>query len=244
MGQGSKLKDCFPRLYALEKNINACFKDRWSFINGFWKGLWDWRTEIRGRAQDDLLALEMLLSSSTFRMEGSDQWSWGWDKSGIFTVKQLSKLLHNSSGLNPGENALRFWSKLIPKKVNIFIRRLLKGAITTRWNLSQKGIMIPSLDCVLCGNNVETSDHCLFTCSFSSVLWKKVWAWWGIKAPLLTSVSFFKNLVHWMGTSRKLRDVFSAVCVVMLWQICRWRNNILFAGDDSANRKESEDPSL
>ncbi|KAJ9559906.1 hypothetical protein OSB04_005066 [Centaurea solstitialis] len=223
LGHGSKLKEIFPRLYALAKNKDACFKDR-------------------GRALDDLQALESLLSSSAFRSEGSDKWSWVWDKSGSFTVKQLSKLLHNTLASNTVENDQRFWSNLIPKKINIFLWRLFRGAVPIKWNLSKRGITIPSLDCVLCGNNIETLDHCFFTCSLSSAIWKKVWAWWGIKSPLLTSVSSFKSMVQRMGTNRKLRVVFSSVCAITLWQIWRWRNSILFATDDAIIRKRSQDP--
>ena len=38
VGPGERLKDKFPRLYALERNKEVEFKDRWFFHNGYWQG--------------------------------------------------------------------------------------------------------------------------------------------------------------------------------------------------------------
>ncbi|KAJ9556044.1 hypothetical protein OSB04_010658 [Centaurea solstitialis] len=52
--EGSTLMDCYPRLFALEKEKNALFKDRWKFSNGTWYGAWDWSRNLKGGALDDL----------------------------------------------------------------------------------------------------------------------------------------------------------------------------------------------
>ena len=76
-------------------------------------------------------------------------------------------------------------------------------------NLSKKkGILIQSIDCVLCDRDVETMDHWFFTCSSSSDLWRKVWALWDLKSPRLTSVSSLKSLVQRMGNHHSLGAVF------------------------------------
>ncbi|XP_024990648.1 uncharacterized protein LOC112524938 [Cynara cardunculus var. scolymus] len=140
IGQGSKLKDLFPRLYALERDENAVFKDRWTYINGSWCGAWDWKTTIRGRCLDDLLALERQLSQTPFNTSGEDVWSWNWNKKGIFSINHMSKLIQGVVDSNGGSNETCFWSPLIPKKVNIFTWRFLKEAIPVRFNLSKRGI--------------------------------------------------------------------------------------------------------
>ncbi|XP_024982131.1 uncharacterized protein LOC112518597 [Cynara cardunculus var. scolymus] len=136
IGQGRKLKDLYPRLYAMERDKNALFKERWNYINGAWRGAWNWKSTIRGRSSDDLKALERHLSQMTFNTSGDDVWSWNWDKNGFFPVNLMSKLLQGAVDTNADNNDISFWSPLIPKKVNIFIWRLLKEAIPARFNLS------------------------------------------------------------------------------------------------------------
>ncbi|GJX11722.1 putative RNA-directed DNA polymerase, eukaryota, reverse transcriptase zinc-binding domain protein [Tanacetum coccineum] len=42
-GDGYRLMDIFPRLYALDSCKDCLVKDRWKFDNGAWCGNWNWR---------------------------------------------------------------------------------------------------------------------------------------------------------------------------------------------------------
>ncbi|KAJ9535108.1 hypothetical protein OSB04_un001812 [Centaurea solstitialis] len=225
IGQGSKLKDIYPRLYALEKNKNACFKERWILVNGSWCGAWDWKSIIRGRSLDDLQSLENQLSSMSFNMSGQDFWTWDLGKNGVFSVKQMTKFLQNSSDSEEDDSVCCVWNPLIPNKINIFIWRFLKEAIPVRFNLSKKGISVQSMDCILCGKDVETMDHCFFSCPISNALWRKIWAWWDLKSPRLSTVSEFKKLIR--------RRVFSENMGRFLFRFARWRYG-RFGGGETA----------
>ncbi|KAJ9549100.1 hypothetical protein OSB04_021643, partial [Centaurea solstitialis] len=239
---GSKLQVLFPRLYALDKDKNSRFKDRWSFINGSWCGLWDWRTQVRGRSVADLQNMVLLLCNQKFNTSGSDLWSWTWNKKGSFSVNHLSHLLQRSMEGGVNRDCRWIWNPLIPIKVNIFTWRLLKEAVPTRFNLSRRGIAIQSLACVLCGEGTETLDHCFFSCPLASGLWKKIWAWWDLKSTGLSSFAGFKKLVQQMGIHRKWGNIFLAVCAVAIWQLWKRRNGVLFADEASLEKKRHEDP--
>ncbi|KAJ9564448.1 hypothetical protein OSB04_000414 [Centaurea solstitialis] len=241
LGSGArlKLKDLFPRIYALEKDKTASFKDRWKFINGTWSGTWDWIRPLRGRALDDLQALENRLSSLHVNSSRSDFWNWDWHNKGTFSVKHLVKLLQHDPGGESGEKII--WNPLIPLKVNIFLWRLFKEAISTRFNLSKRGVHLNSLACIFCEDEVETTDHCLFSCTSSSNLWRKIWAWWGLNLPRLSSVSDFHNFVQQSGTSSSFGSVIVAVCAVALWQLWRRRNDILHADEATIARQRYMD---
>ncbi|GKD33802.1 RNA-directed DNA polymerase, eukaryota, reverse transcriptase zinc-binding domain protein, partial [Tanacetum coccineum] len=90
-----------------------------------------------------------------------DKWMWTLGEDGEFTVKELArsveeKILHMESG---GQETL--WNKLVPKKVNIFVWRALKGRLLVRVEHDRRGIDLDSVLCPCCNNFVETCAHCL-----------------------------------------------------------------------------------
>ena len=165
VGQGITLRDRFPRLFALEVNQSAAFKDRWGYINGSWQGAWGWRSNLRGRSLEDFDNLVTLLTSSRFKSTGADTWSWNWDNKGLFSVSKISKLVHEKIFLaRPTVDIKLFWSNLMPKKVNIFLWRLVNNAIPVKSILLSRGVPFISSACVFCDRQEETPDHCFFEC--------------------------------------------------------------------------------
>ncbi|KAJ9551016.1 hypothetical protein OSB04_015061 [Centaurea solstitialis] len=79
VGHGISLCERFPRLFSLEVNKRATFKERWSWVNGAWQGTWEWRTILRGRSLEDFNNLVNLLLSSDFKISGTDTWRWSWE---------------------------------------------------------------------------------------------------------------------------------------------------------------------
>jgi len=68
----------------------------------------------------------------------------------------MSLLLQHESGRGCVEQY--FWNPLIPLKDNIFIWRVFKEAVPTRFNLATKGIHLQSLACVFCEKGVEKAQ--------------------------------------------------------------------------------------
>ncbi|KAJ9562718.1 hypothetical protein OSB04_007878 [Centaurea solstitialis] len=54
-------------------------------------------------------------------------------------------------------------------------------------------------------------------------------------------ITKFYSFVQQMGSHRKYGGIFLAVCVVTLWQLWRWRNEILYVDDGSLFKKRCED---
>ncbi|GJR95546.1 retrovirus-related pol polyprotein from transposon TNT 1-94 [Tanacetum coccineum] len=87
------------------------------FIEGIWKWKWEWVREPRGRANGETWLLE--------------------DK-GRFTVKALSKMVDNKYLHEEDSRQETVWNKIVPKKVNIFIWRALKGRLPVRSELDKR----------------------------------------------------------------------------------------------------------
>ncbi|GJY75974.1 hypothetical protein Tco_0481090 [Tanacetum coccineum] len=81
-GNGMRLKDLFPRLYALDTNKNCKVKDRWRVVNEVWGGNWEWRIPPRGRALDDISALNTVIGNLTLSNDAVDSDSWTWSMDG------------------------------------------------------------------------------------------------------------------------------------------------------------------
>ncbi|GKA84297.1 putative RNA-directed DNA polymerase, eukaryota, reverse transcriptase zinc-binding domain protein [Tanacetum coccineum] len=117
-----------------------------------------------------------------------DRWRWTLCEDGEFKVKDLSrlieeKILHVESGMQE-----TLWNKLVPRKVNIFVWRALKGRLLVRKELDKRGIDLDSVLCPCCTNAVESCAHSLVMCDLAMSVWNKVFSWWK-----LGSVNDFSN---------------------------------------------------
>lgn len=55
------------------------------------------------------------------------------------------------------------WSKLVPKKVNIFVWRAQRGRLPVRVELDRRGVDLDAVLCPSCNNFVESCAHSLVT---------------------------------------------------------------------------------
>ncbi|GJX55368.1 RNA-directed DNA polymerase, eukaryota, reverse transcriptase zinc-binding domain protein [Tanacetum coccineum] len=142
LGAGLCLKDHFPRLYALETYKECRMKDRWISVNGTWSYNWDWRSNTKGRALDDINELSQLIGNLVLYPGYNDWWKWELDPGGVFTVNKLSKLLDSSMlGLNVMTVNVD-WNSWVPKKVNIRVWRALNNRLSTLSNLEARGVPV------------------------------------------------------------------------------------------------------
>ncbi|GJW87840.1 RNA-directed DNA polymerase, eukaryota, reverse transcriptase zinc-binding domain protein [Tanacetum coccineum] len=92
-----------------------------------------------------LYHLERRKESNVMERGGGDRWKWAIGEDGKFTVKELSKLIEEKILVldNGGHESL--WNKLVPKKVNIFAWRALRGRLPVRVELDRRGVDLDSI---------------------------------------------------------------------------------------------------
>ncbi|PWA99000.1 RNA-directed DNA polymerase, eukaryota, Reverse transcriptase zinc-binding domain protein [Artemisia annua] len=191
----------FPRLYALECSKNCLIKDRWCLENDIWKGNWDWRSYPRGHALSELQSLSSLLDGFVLRPQAKDGWSWALSNDGLITVNRLSSIIDSAylSDCSPGKT--HDWISLVPRKINIFIWRLVLDRLPLLSNLDSRGIDVPSVLCPLCGDHPETREH--------------------LSIMDLVSGSLGNNFPRYGKT------IFNGVFYSVLWHIWAWRNKVI-----------------
>nr|GEZ09611.1 RNA-directed DNA polymerase, eukaryota, reverse transcriptase zinc-binding domain protein [Tanacetum cinerariifolium] len=104
---------------------------------------------------------------------------------------------HINNFLRPSLSPSSRWSKLIPRKVDVFIWNLILVRPPTRLNLSLRGIEISSIACPSCNGGMESNDHVFSECDTASNIWRLVCTWTSSNMPSFSSSSdslqWFKN---------------------------------------------------
>ncbi|XP_071688561.1 uncharacterized protein [Rutidosis leptorrhynchoides] len=208
-----KLCKLFPRLYRLELNQFATVKDRCSRINNELIVNWNWSRNPSGRTCDELHNLTNLLIAFECNSNNSDSWKWAFASNETFTVKQLSCLLDEHLLGQYSTNQKTFRNNLVPKKVEIFIWRALKGRLPVKVELDKRGIDLHSVRCPLCDDNLESVEHALISCKCVEDIWSRVYKWWNAGSFVPS------NIMNVLGDDKPSTSTkFGG----NLWQATRW----------------------
>ena len=153
-----KLEDQFPRLALVDINPECTVADRWT--DEGWS--WQWAHAVtRGVVHSQLVGLMGMLDG--FRCgRGPDVWRWALDDDGIFSVAATRRWIDKC--VLPSNDRATRWCRWVPRKVNIFIWRLLLERIPTRIALKDRGMEIDNLKCSICGLADENVFHLFGEC--------------------------------------------------------------------------------
>ncbi|GJQ91220.1 RNA-directed DNA polymerase, eukaryota, reverse transcriptase zinc-binding domain protein [Tanacetum coccineum] len=109
-----------------------------------------------------------------------DKWRWTLSGDGEFAVKELARLIEEKVlRVEIGGHEM-LWNNLVPKKVNVFVWRDLRGRIPVRVEVDKRDMDLDSVLCSCCNDIVETCAHSLVTCDLAMSVWIKVFNWWKV----------------------------------------------------------------
>ncbi|GKC50552.1 RNA-directed DNA polymerase, eukaryota [Tanacetum coccineum] len=129
-----RLKEVFPRIYALEvnKHISVAFKFEQTSLSSSLRRMP--RSGIESEQWDHLLdSLEGVMLSPS-----EDRWSWDLNGSGEFSVASARRYIDNNR--LPDISSKTRWIKEVPIKVNVHAWKVRINGLPTRWNISRRGI--------------------------------------------------------------------------------------------------------
>ncbi|GJZ48596.1 RNA-directed DNA polymerase, eukaryota [Tanacetum coccineum] len=154
-------------------------------------------------------------------------WSCDVNGDGMFRVKDIRSSLDDI--FLPSSALATRWVKYIPIKINIFIWRARLDRLPTRSNLANRGVVLDSLLCPICGSVPEDASHFLFQCGLSKLVFRKICRWWDL---VPNDMSSFSDWDVWFSGIRlpcKLKLILEGVFYVAWWHIWRFRNQSIFA---------------
>ncbi|XP_023747217.1 uncharacterized protein LOC111895365 [Lactuca sativa] len=219
------LKTQFPRVFALdlEKNCTVTYRLK----------LCDWFSIFRRhpRGGEELVQFTALKSFVGLVVLGENQDYWLWSPNAFvgYTIASARTTI-DSQFLEISSQSTR-WNRFLPSKVNILFWRLRLNKVNTIVNLDRHGIDIGSVFCPICGNDVDTVNHLLFTCGQAMDLWSLVSRWWEVDMPLFSSISVWLSWLDSTRLSIQIKRCLDAVVNTMFWALWSFQNSFLFAKD-------------
>ncbi|KAL4561476.1 hypothetical protein LXL04_033642 [Taraxacum kok-saghyz] len=115
-----------------------------------------------------------LLGSFSFS-DQVDRWVWDLSEDGEFSVAETRRWIDNivlPTGLLPTRCC-----GLVPRKVNIFVWRILLDRIPSYVALSARGIELNSILYPICGKAPEVLQHLFGRCDVAVSIWEAVTRW-------------------------------------------------------------------
>ncbi|GKA39517.1 RNA-directed DNA polymerase, eukaryota, reverse transcriptase zinc-binding domain protein [Tanacetum coccineum] len=172
--EGGRLKDRFPRVYALEecKDITVGSKLAQPSITQSFRRMP--RGGVEQMQVDDLINLVQNISLIPMQ----DRWTWTLNSSGDFSVASVRSYI-DTTMLPKGDYQTR-WVNLVPIKVNTFAWKVMTNSLPTRFNISRRGIDIDSISCGNCDSGVETATYLFFACDFAKQITRSIMRWWDV----------------------------------------------------------------
>jgi len=216
------LKDIYTRVFRLDMDSEASVADRkhWNVTDGWWR-----RPPRGGVETQQWDSIKALIEEFMFS-QNEDKWAWMGDSSGEFSVASARSMIDKGT-LIVG-NAPTRWISHVPIKVNVFLWKLCLDKLPTRWNLSRRGMDIPTIRCVICGDMNETGDHIVMCCSMAKEIWSLVERWWSISIPIMHSVNEIFIWLDNVKISLKCKQALKVVVTAVAWTIWDYRNKTIF----------------
>ncbi|KAF1874246.1 hypothetical protein Lal_00030279, partial [Lupinus albus] len=163
----------------------------------------------------------------------SDGWEWKFDKSKLYCVKSAYSSIPFSN-LEPNFSTYPYqhlWKSKAPSKVISYAWRLFLDRIPTRDGLSRWGVSLiigGGASCTHCNDQLESSQHLFFSCSFSYRVWQLIYKWldFYVALPYGTINHFMFHLC--LIKDWKHRHAWSSIWLATIWAIWRARNDSIF----------------
>nr|GEW15496.1 reverse transcriptase domain-containing protein [Tanacetum cinerariifolium] len=177
-----------------------CFKVGCGTRVCFWKDIWigdsplHTRSDIGTRNTAYLNDLLLKISQIDISVD-EDTCTWVLSNDGTFYVKSARRLIH--SKLLPSIPTPTVWDKFLPRKINIFLRRLSLDRLPHRLNISSRGLDIPTISCSSCNGIVKSVEHVFFECDLVKEIWCLVRKWCDISIHTFASYDTWNS--GWMS---------------------------------------------
>ncbi|XP_071694603.1 uncharacterized protein [Rutidosis leptorrhynchoides] len=121
---------------------------------------------------------------------------------------------------------------LVPKKVEVFVWRVLKGRILVLIELDKRGVNLHSVRCPKCDNAIECISHSLLSCEKVRDIWVRIFDWWSMpRPPNFDLRGLLEGNLGQVG-SELGKNLWQAVMWMCMYLVWKSRNEKVFKNKD------------
>ncbi|CAN1170713.1 Putative ribonuclease H protein At1g65750 [Linum perenne] len=163
---------------------------------------------------------------------GPDDWVWGCEKSGIFTIKSAYNLICRTETAQDSDRWKCVWSWAGPNRIRYFLWLAAKERLVTNTARLRRGLT-QDASCPQCAAREESIAHILRDCPFAVETWRRV------EGVDINGGVWQEPYQTWLQVS--LRSDADLKFGITCWYLWRARNERIFANstenpDGSVNR--------
>lgn len=170
-------------------NKDAFVDEYYGEMDGQPKWEVSFRRNLKDFDEEQYMSIKRLSGETHICLEVEDKW---------ILVKALLKVVYaNQNQMLPYNQA---WNNKIPPKIQVFTWTTIKGKISVKYILKERGLLPKrTLEaCVLCGLEWESVDHLMCRCQFSMSIWCMFLNLMGCERVFNRDVE--KIISEWWGT--------------------------------------------
>ncbi|CAN0862946.1 Putative ribonuclease H protein At1g65750 [Linum grandiflorum] len=224
-----RLCEAFPRIVAAPQSKDSFVSDL-RFVDDRVNWSVPLLTSLRGGALVEFELLQARLEALPVDLitAGPTSIIWPLERSQRFSVRSLRAA--SMAVKFPGVvnfPSVTIWSACAPSKVQCFCWLVFFKKIATIDNLQRRGMQLVNR-CCLCGGDLETVDHLLLHCSFSSAVWARISSTLSLHGPGSSDCSGF--IVAWKGMNciHRFAVTKKVILHAYFWGLWGERNNRIF----------------
>ncbi|MCH81376.1 ribonuclease H protein [Trifolium medium] len=163
-----------------------------------------------------------ILQTPLFASVRADTLVWKMENDGIYSVRSAYKNRFISTGLQHQHGIIGGWNLIRRAKISPKVKNLLwrigRNILPTRMKLNSRGVQCP-VNCAMCSEENEDSNHVLFRCPKSIQSWQQAGLWMHMSAGFNDSKENLLSILERLCKNQQ--ELFS----VMMWSIWKCRNN-------------------
>lgn len=151
-----------------------------------------------------------------------DSWTWDFKGNSEYVVAQMRANIDKKILPSKREPSME-WIKLVPKKINVFVWRLMKDAIPTYMNMFTRGIDVPTFRCLQCDEGIETLRHTFKNCAMAVETRKLISNWVEMDIPSMEP----KQIIDWVNKKKLTKSsnrILKAILYNWWWHLWKSRN--------------------
>jgi hypothetical protein len=227
----------YPRLYMISSQREAMVGE----VGVVTEDGREWNLSSRRRPfvweEELILSLREDLEGFTWSLN-EDVWRWKLDDNGVFSVKsayiRLKSVIDTEDVWGEEEKRVfaNLWKCPAPSKVVAFAWKALLNRVPTKANLLVRNVLHPdvSINCVLCNEAAESTNHLFLHCNFASLVWSRLMTW--LNCHFVIPHNLFVRWECWRirgGNKNRSRGLW-LIWLTTIWILWRVRNDIIFKG--------------